>query len=122
MGMAVLPGSLTTSLCLFSMMMVTLSYLPVFWAIPTEILSDTAAAGALGVASMIANIAGFFGPSVFGYLHTRTGSLASGFAAMAVCWAAAGILMLFIPGMRRKARDASAGVGAVFGQETVILG
>jgi MFS family permease len=102
LGLRVFPPSLAMTLCLFSLMMVELAYLPIFWAIPTEILSDTAAAGALGVASTIANIAGFFGPSAFGYLHTRTGSLASGYAAMAVCWAASGVLMLMIPGLRRK--------------------
>jgi hypothetical protein len=65
-GLLVFPPSLAMTLCLFSLMMVELAYLPVFWAIPTEILSDTAAAGALGVASTIANIAGFLGPSAFG--------------------------------------------------------
>ncbi len=106
LGLMVFPPSLAITLCLFSLMIVELAFLPVFWAIPTEILSDTAAAGALGVASTIANIAGFLGPSAFGYLHTRTGSLASGYAAMAVSWAASGVLMLMIPGLRRKARDA----------------
>jgi ACS family tartrate transporter-like MFS transporter len=106
LGLMVFPPSLAITLCLFSLMIVELVFLPVFWAIPTEILSDTAAAGALGVASTIANIAGFLGPSAFGYLHTRTGSLASGYAAMAVSWAASGVLMLMIPGLRRKARDA----------------
>jgi nitrate/nitrite transporter NarK len=104
------------TLCLFSLMMVELASLPVFWAIPTEILSDTAAAGALGVASTIANIAGFFGPSAFGYLHTRTGSLASGYAAMTVSWAASGVLMLMIPGLRQKARDAGTEAEAICGE------
>jgi nitrate/nitrite transporter NarK len=90
-GLLVFPPSLAMTLCLLSLMMITLAYLPIFWAIPTEILSDTAAAGALGVASTIANIAGFFGPSAFGYLHTRTGSLASGYTAMAVCWAGSAV-------------------------------
>jgi MFS transporter, ACS family, tartrate transporter len=106
LGLMVFTPSLAMTLCLFSLMIVELAMLPVFWAIPTEILSDTAAAGALGVASTIANIAGFFGPSAFGYLHTRTGSLTTGYAAMAVSWAASGVLMLMIPGLRRKARDA----------------
>ena len=78
MGLLVFPPSLAMTLCLFSLMIVELAMLPVFWAIPTEILSETAAAGALGVVSTIANIAGFFGPSAFGYLHTRTGSLTTG--------------------------------------------
>ena len=69
-GLLVFPPSLAMTLCLFTLMVVALAYLPIFWAIPTEILSDTAAAGALGVVSTIANIAGFLGPSAFGYLHT----------------------------------------------------
>src|SRR6201998_3982531 len=83
------PLSLAMTLVRFSLMMVTLAYLPIFWAIPTEILSDTAAAGALGVASTIANIAGILGPSAFGYLHTRTGSLGGGDPALAGCWGVA---------------------------------
>ena len=104
-GLLVFPASLAMTLCLFSLMVLELAYLPVFWAIPTEILSDTAAAGAVGVASTIANIAGILGPSAFGYLHTRTGSLASGYTAMAVCWAVSAVLMLMIPGLRWKTRD-----------------
>ena len=102
-GLMVFPQSLAMTLCMFSLMVSQVAYMPVFWAIPTEILSETAAAGALGVVSTIANIAGFFGPSAFGYLHTRTGSLTTGYAAMAVCWAASGALMLMIPGLRRPA-------------------
>jgi len=103
LGLMMFPPSLAMTLCLFSLTIAGVAYLPVFWAIPTEILSDTAAASALGVVSTIANIAGFFGPSAFGYLHTRTGSLTTGYAAMAVSWAASGVLMLMIPGLRRNA-------------------
>jgi ACS family tartrate transporter-like MFS transporter len=102
MGLIVFPQSLAMTLCLLSLMVAEVAFMPVFWGIPTEILSETAAAGALGVISTIANIAGFFGPSAFGYLHTRTGSLTTGYAAMAVSWAASGVLMLMIPGLRRK--------------------
>jgi ACS family tartrate transporter-like MFS transporter len=102
-GLVVLPPSLATTLAMFSLMILCLAYLPVFWAIPTEILSETAAAGAVGVASTIANIAGFFGPSAFGYLHTQTGSLTPGYTAMAVSWALAGAVMLMIPGLHRRA-------------------
>jgi predicted MFS family arabinose efflux permease len=101
LGLIVFPQSLAMTLCLFSLMIVEVAFMPIFWGIPTEILSETAAAGALGVVSTIANIAGFFGPSAFGYLHTRTGSLTTGYFAMAVSWAASGVLMLMIPGLRR---------------------
>jgi sugar phosphate permease len=106
LGLIVFPPSLVMTLALFSLVILgTIVYLPAFWPIPTEILSETAAAGALGVVSTIANIAGFFGPSAFGYLHTRTGSLTTGYVAMAVSWAASALLMLMIPGLRRKQPD-----------------
>ena len=119
-GLLVFPPSLAMTLCLFSLMMIALAYLPIFWAIPTEILSDTAAASAVGVASTIANIAGFFGPSAFGYLHTRTGSLASGYTAMAVCWAGSAVLMLMIPGLRQKVRHASTEAQAICEEKSAI--
>ena len=120
-GLLVFPPSLAMTLCLFTLMMVALAYLPIFWAIPTEILSDTAAAGALGVVSTIANIAGFLGPSAFGYLHTRTGSLATGYAAMAVCWVASGVLLLMIPGLRQKARHADTEAEGICEEKSAIL-
>ena len=103
LGLLVVPQSLSTTLLFFSLMCVELAYLPVFWAIPTEILSEAAAATAIGVISTIANIAGFFGPSLFGYLHTRTGSLSWGYAMLIASASASGILMLMIPGARSPA-------------------
>ncbi len=109
LGLLVVPQSLPTTLLFFSLMCMELAYLPVFWAIPTEILSEAAAAAAIGVISTIANIAGFFGPSLFGYLHTRTGSLSWGYAMLIASASASGILMLAIPGPRRPAiEEASA--------------
>ena len=45
-----------------------------FWAIPTEILSESTAAFAVGMINALASVAGFAGPYAFGYLNTRTGS------------------------------------------------
>ena len=120
-GLLVFPPSLAITLCLFTLMAVALAYLPIFYSIPTEILSDTAAAAALGVVSTIANIAGFFGPSAFGYLHTRTGSLATGYAAMALCWAASGVLLLMIPGLRQKTRHAGTEAQAICAEKSAVL-
>jgi MFS transporter, ACS family, tartrate transporter len=101
LGLITLPQSLPMTLFLFSLLMVQTAFLPTFWAIPTEILSETAAAAAVGVMSCIANIAGFFGPMLFGYLHTRTGSLSSGYAMLMASGIASAILVLVIPGTRR---------------------
>jgi MFS family permease len=108
LGLAVLPPSLVTTLVFFSLITIEIAFLPVFWSIPAEILSPAAAASAVGVMSTIANLAGFVGPVLFGSLHTRTGSLASGYALLIASATASGILMLLIPGMRRRAIDATA--------------
>jgi cyanate permease len=77
------------------------AYLPAFWAIPTEILSQTAAAAAVGMINAVGSVAGFAGPYLFGYLNTRTGSFSYGLAVMAVSAVTGGTLMLF---SRRSAR------------------
>jgi len=97
LGLATLPRSISVSLVLYTMLGLGFSYLPVFWAVPTEILSKTAAAAAVGMINGIASIAGFGGPYLFGYLNTRTGSFSYGLLAMMVAVVAAGLLMLRTP-------------------------
>ncbi|MFL6544335.1 MAG: MFS transporter, partial [Candidatus Udaeobacter sp.] len=55
------------------------------------------AAVAVGMINALASVAGFAGPYVFGYLHTRTGSLIAGFGILMFCTLAAAILMLLTP-------------------------
>ena len=103
LGLIALPQSLPMTLFLFSLLCSQVAFLPTFWAIPMEVLSEAAAAPAVGVISCIANIAGFFGPTLFGYLHTRTGSLTSGYAMLMTSAVASAVLILVVPGMRRPA-------------------
>jgi MFS family permease len=91
------PHSLSLLLGLFTLVYVSAIYLPVFWAIPTEILTASTAATAVGMINAIGNIAGFAGPSLFGYLNTRTGSFSQGFAWMMVSIFASGLLILWTP-------------------------
>jgi ACS family tartrate transporter-like MFS transporter len=80
-----------------SLTCMAMAFLPVFWAIPTEILSDSKAAVVVGTINALASLAGFAGPYAFGYLRAETGSFVAGFAVL-MCFAlAAGILMLLIP-------------------------
>ena len=72
-------------------------------------LSAAAAAAAVGVISTLANTAGFFGPVLFGYLNTRTGSLHAGYAMLIASATASGVLMLAMPGTRRVVADEVAG-------------
>ena len=102
-GLILHPDSITLTVGLFTMVSVGSSYLPTFWAIPTEILSESAAAAAVGLINTIGSAAGFVGPYLFGYLQTRTGSPSAGLAVMLAGVVTAGVLILLLPGIRRGA-------------------
>ena len=107
LGLISLPGSTLLTVVLFSMVGVIMAFLPTFWAMPTEMLSESAAAAAVGMINAVASIAGFAGPYAFGYLHFRTGSLSYGFALMMVSAFAAGTLLFVTPGARQCASPES---------------
>lgn len=89
--------SVAVSLFLFTMVAMGMAYLPTFWAIPTEILGQAAAAAAVGTINAVGSVSGFAGPYLFGYLNTRTGSASYGLGAMVICCFAGGALMLCVP-------------------------
>jgi ACS family tartrate transporter-like MFS transporter len=97
LGLLTQPRSISLSVALFTMVCIAYSYLPTFWAIPTEILSLSAAAAAVGMINAVGSVAGFAGPYAFGYLHTRTGSYSYGLALMMVSALAGGLLILCTP-------------------------
>ena len=92
-----LPSSTSMTVLWFSMICALMAYLSAFWAIPTEILSESTAAVAVGMINALASVAGFASPYVFGYLHTKTGSFVAGFAVLMCCAFAAALFMLLIP-------------------------
>jgi D-galactonate transporter len=60
--------------------------LPVFWAMPTAFLSGAAAAAGVAYINSIANIAGFVGPFIMGWIKDATGSFDGGLLVIAsVC-------------------------------------
>ena len=97
-----LPSTSQMTILWFSMICVLMAFLAAFWAIPTEILSESTAAVAVGMINALASVAGFAGPYAFGYLHTRTGSFVTGFAVLMFCALAAGIFMLLTPATRPR--------------------
>jgi ACS family tartrate transporter-like MFS transporter len=97
LGLIAQPGSISIAMVFFTLTAVANAYLPTFWAIPTEILSETTAAAAVGMINALGSIAGFAGPYVFGYLRTQTGSYSSGLALMIVSALAGGFLILCTP-------------------------
>ena len=68
-----------------------------FWAMPSEFLSGTAAAGAIALINSIGNLGGFAGPYLVGIIKQATHSFAGGMIAMAVSLVAAGMIALTLP-------------------------
>jgi ACS family tartrate transporter-like MFS transporter len=70
------------------------AYLPTFWTIPTMLLSESAAAAAIGLINSIGHVGGFTGPYVIGFLNDRTHSLTASFGFVALAYVAAASLIL----------------------------
>ena len=102
LGLALPFQSVALSMVLCTMVAVgILVYLPVFWAVPTETLSATAAATAVGMINGVGSFGGLAGPYIFGYLSTAMGSYTAGLVVMATSALAAGVVMLGVPKTRR---------------------
>jgi MFS transporter, ACS family, tartrate transporter len=96
--------ALPVSVLFFTMIAFVNAFLSTFWAIPTALLSRSAAAAAVGLINAVASTAGFAAPYLLGYLSSRTGSFSSGMAVVAAAAIAGGLLILCIP----KTADAPA--------------
>jgi ACS family tartrate transporter-like MFS transporter len=82
----------------FTIAGVLTAYLSTFWAMPTEIMSHSEAATAVGFINSVGSIAGFVGPYVFGYVYTRTGgSFSWGLRLVMVAVSLAGFMILRTP-------------------------
>ncbi len=97
LGLVTQPRSIPFSVLMFTLACVGSAYLPVLWAIPTEILSRSTAAAAVGLINAIGSVAGFASPYLFGYLNARTGSFSYGLAVLMVASLAGGLLILLTP-------------------------
>ncbi len=70
------------------------AYYPTFWAIPTMMLSESAAAATFGLINSIGQLGGFAGNYVIGFLNDRTHSLTASFGFIALVYFASGSLIL----------------------------
>jgi MFS transporter, ACS family, tartrate transporter len=100
-----LPRSNVMTVSFLSLICVPMAFLPVFWAIPTEILSGSKAAIVVGTINALASLAGFAGPYAFGYLRTETESFVAGFTVLMFCAVAAGIFVLFTSVARSRTSE-----------------
>jgi D-galactonate transporter len=69
---------------------------PVFWAVPTRFLSESAAAASIGLINAVGNLGGFVGPMVIGYFANRTHSFSPGLLYLVASLFVSGGLMLAV--------------------------
>ena len=69
----------------------TLALIPTYISLPGAMLSGTAAAAGIALVNSVGNLAGFFGPTVLGWLKDTTGSTDGGLYILA------GFLLLVVP-------------------------
>jgi len=73
---------------------VAYAYFPTFWAIPTMILGEAAAAATFGLINSIGQLGGLFANSTIGFLNDRTHSLTASFGFIGFLYLVAGGLIL----------------------------
>jgi ACS family tartrate transporter-like MFS transporter len=70
--------------------------LPVFWTLPTALLSGTAAAGGIALVNSLGNLGGYLGPFAVGWLRDTTGGYGGGLLVLAGSMALAGAVVLLL--------------------------
>ena len=75
---------------------------PAFWSVPTEFLSESAAAASIGLINSIGNLGGFLGPMIMGYLVSRTHSFTAGLWYLVGSFFVSALLMLAVGAPRRQ--------------------
>jgi len=77
------------------------SYMPAFWALPSLFLTESAAAGSIGLINSIGNLGGFLGPYVLGTVEKVTGSFVGGLYYLC-CSMLAAAAIIFSFGLGKK--------------------
>ena len=96
-GLAMGPKSLAAAMVLFTVIAIGTTSISVFFSMPTEILSQSAAAAAVGIISTVGNISSFMAPYLFAYLKTRTGSFTAALWVVAAVALTGAILTFSVP-------------------------
>lgn len=79
------------------------AYLPAFWSLPSLFLTETAAAGSIGLINSVGNLGGFIGPKAMGWLAKQTASYTPGIVFLCVSMVIAASIVIALPlGHRKK--------------------
>jgi ACS family tartrate transporter-like MFS transporter len=84
------------------------AYMPAFWALPSLILTEAAAAGSVGLINSIGNLGGFVGPTLLGKVVTATGSYVPGLAYLCFSMVVSATIILTLGLGHRIAKPAAA--------------
>jgi len=71
--------------------------LPLFWALPNAFLAGSAAAAGIALINALGNLAGFFGPSIIGWVKQATHSTNGGILLLAAFMVLCAVLVLLTP-------------------------
>ena len=74
-----------------------MTVLPLFWSLPTAFLAGSAAAAGIALINSLGNLAGFFGPSIVGWVKQATHSTNGGVLVLAGFMVLCAVLVLSLP-------------------------
>jgi ACS family tartrate transporter-like MFS transporter len=80
------------------------AYIPIFWTLPSLLLTEAAAAGSIGLINSIGNLGGFTGPHILGKVKTLTGSFEAGLYCLSVSMFLSATLLFFLGLGKRSIR------------------
>ncbi|CDG83060.1 MFS transporter [Janthinobacterium agaricidamnosum] len=86
-----------TALAVFALTLASIgimSFIPVFWGMPTALLGGVAAAAGIGVIASVGNMAGFFSPYLIGWFKDATHSTNSALLIVSALMMAGGVVMV----------------------------
>ena len=72
------------------------AFLPVFWCVPSALLSGTAAAGGIALINSIGNLGGFAAPTIVGWGRSMTGTYVGSMLLLGAFALAAAVMMLAV--------------------------
>jgi predicted MFS family arabinose efflux permease len=81
------------------------AYFPTFWAIPTMMLGEAAAAATFGLINSIGQLGGLFGNYTIGFLNDETHSLTPSFGFIAFVYLVSGTLIVSLRTRRSRRSD-----------------
>jgi MFS transporter, ACS family, tartrate transporter len=85
-----------------------ISFFGPFWSLPSKFLTGIGAASGIALINCFAQLAGFFGPTVVGYVNGRTGSMLGGAMLAGISLLIAAGLILALPDKRPSQAPADA--------------